>query len=369
MLGQEGDDILEVLMLPVEMREASASGMAEKDVEEVVESFRESGMPPGEAAAVLRFERTLSARRGLKTGFSAHVLQRLSDGAATTEVIASLREREATEPLVKEERERLKKAAARRAKVERTKTASRRKRDKEKRARGEKVIIRGQMRMMPNGEGAGDLRPPEATIDLAWLQKRLERLQRRVIRLDSREGKMPEKAKAEGFEKQRARMMEEREALVGFIARMKSLDAEGQFEGSARDQLVDEIKEVLKIDRRRMGGGPGRFVGTPDGAAHGPRSPGRRDDEGMPDPGRRDSARGAPDGRGPKGDMPSGALHQPPDAPLEPGGPNGKDPTSLKGPNGSNGPRKGQMEGNGNPPGGGKPTQLRGEPGAKGKSK
>ena len=124
-LGQEGDDILEVLMLPVEMGEASASGMAENDVQEVVEAFRESGMPPGEAAAVLRFERTLSARRGLKKGFSGHVLLRLSEGAATTEVIASLRERDATEPLQEQDRARLKKAAARRAKGERTKTAPR----------------------------------------------------------------------------------------------------------------------------------------------------------------------------------------------------------------------------------------------------
>lgn len=273
--GQEGDDILEVLMLPVEMQEAKASGMTEKDVEGVVEAFRESGMPPGEAAAVLRFERTLNARRGLKKGFSDHVLRQLSDGAATTEVIASLREREASDSIDSDEQKRLKKAASRRAKAERAKTESRRKRDRGKRARGEKVIIRGQMRMLPGVDGQGDLRPPEVAIDLAWLQKRLEMVQRRVIKLDRREAKLPAKAQAKGFDKQRESLMKEREALVNFIGRMKGLDADGQFEGSARDQLVDEIKTALKIDRRKVGGAAVRMGGKGEGAARAPQgSPG-----------------------------------------------------------------------------------------------
>ncbi len=374
--GQEGDDILEVLMLPVEMQEASASGMSNKEVEGVVEAFRESGMPPGEAASVIRFERTLSARRGLKKGFSGHVLRRLSDGAATTEVIASLREREASDPLGDEEHKRLKKSASRRAKMERTRTKARRKRDREKRARGEKVIIRGQMRMMPSGEGQGDLRPPEAKIDLPWLQKRLEMVQRRMIRLDTRAGKMKEKAVAKGHDKQRERLLKEREVLVGFIDRMKALDAEGQFEGSARDQLLDEIKDALKIDRRRMprevGRGDGKGAGA-GGERPNPRGP---DGEALADPregpqpprgpnGRGLGGRAPEGGQGPKGDKAGAAMNGGAGDAPNPGGDAGTDHTSLKGPKG---PRGGDKK-KGDRPSGANSKELRGNHDGQGKAK
>ncbi|MGB1700607.1 MAG: hypothetical protein ACPHRO_11675, partial [Nannocystaceae bacterium] len=316
---QEGDDILEVLMLPVEMQEANAAGMTDKEVQEVVATFRESGMAPGEAAAVLRVERALSRRRGVKKGFADHVLQALSQGKGTNELIASLREREASDPLDKAQRKELHKSVSARAKAERARTKARRKRDKEKRARGEKVIVRGQMRMMAGGDMKGDLRPPEAAIDIAWLQKRLEKIQRRMIKLDGLAAKQPEEAKAKGLETQRERLLAERKMLVGFIGRLKALDAEGQLEGSARDQLIDEIKTALKIERRKKGP-PGGAVGErPAGAADSPRQPGGAnardvampgDGATTPQPGDKEEFRGPPphgSQQGAKGTMKGGA--------------------------------------------------------------
>ena len=248
---QEGDDVLEVLLLPLEAVRLEALGVPGDEVKLAVAVFEEAGMSPGDAASVVRLEEAISKRRGVRKGFGQHVLAQVAEGKSASELARSLREREDAPDVDEASRKELMKAVTARRKVELAKVAELRKRVTEKRGRGERVMIRGQMRLRgvaPASSGDGGL-----TIDVAWLEKRLMRVQQRMIRLDQQRSKLAKAgdkgqgkalARGEGLDKQRERLLGERAQLTDFIKRMKELDADGRLEGSARILALVKLANV-----------------------------------------------------------------------------------------------------------------------------
>ena len=213
-------------------------------------------MSPGDAASVVRLEEAISKRRGVRKGFGQHVLAQVAEGKSASELARSLREREDAPDVDEARRKELMKAVNARRKVELAKVVELRKRVTEKRGRGERVMIRGQMRLRgvaPANSGDGGL-----TIDVAWLEKRLMRVQQRMIRLDQQRNKLEkEGGKGQGRALARGEGSTSSESDSSRSARSDRLHQANEGArrrrrpgGSARDTLVDEIKTALAIEDR-----------------------------------------------------------------------------------------------------------------------
>jgi len=147
--AEDGDDILQIISLPLATGELRESGVEEEEIQEALAGAEEVGLSAGETSEILIEEHETNKKRGIKKGFGRYVRGLIADGYRGKELRKKIRERkDEVADLTPEEEKKVKaKLAKARDKELKRKKKRRAKIAKLKKA-GKKVKIRSKKRHM-----------------------------------------------------------------------------------------------------------------------------------------------------------------------------------------------------------------------------